>query len=106
MTTTINPKDYRHGGRCDHEGEHSFDCDELAVAAVISATVPDTWADGAPAASVAFMCSEHLAGEPIAQREHAEHNAQQVPHDDPSRALWGVLLAGYPNPIPVAPIHA
>ncbi|MCC5580610.1 hypothetical protein IMZ11_33830 [Microtetraspora sp. AC03309] len=101
MTITINPKDFGHDGQCDNEGDFSPDCDRPAVAAVLSATPPDMWTLGAPAASIAFLCADHLDAEPIAHREHAEHNARGA--EGGSRRIWQALLDSYPNPIPLIP---
>lgn len=97
MTATINPKAFSHDGYCDNDSEHDTPCDQEAVAALLSATPPACWSPGAPAASVAFLCAGHLDIEPIAQREHAEHNARGA--EGPSRELWAALLDSYPKPI-------
>jgi hypothetical protein len=99
MTININPKDFGHDGRCDGHLETSH-CGAEAVAVMLSASQPAQWNTGAPAASIAFLCAEHLTDEPVAQREHAEHNAQRVLalHE-----VWAALLDSYPEPVYLAP---
>ncbi|MER7363598.1 hypothetical protein [Nonomuraea wenchangensis] len=99
MTLTIAPKDLGHDGRCDGSLEHAY-CGADAVAVKLSATQPDGWSSGAPAASIAFLCDEHLADEPLAELEHAEHNGRnaQAHHD-----VWQALLENYPQPVYLTP---
>ncbi|MFF0860919.1 hypothetical protein ACFYUV_04100 [Nonomuraea sp. NPDC003560] len=99
MAITTNLKDLGHDGSCDGHLERAY-CGADAVAAALSATQPDGWATGAPAASIAFLCAEHLADEPLAELEHAEHNARAA--EGPSRDLWQALLDTYPQPIYLA----
>ncbi|KAB8196233.1 hypothetical protein FH608_005505 [Nonomuraea phyllanthi] len=101
MTITINPRELSHDGSCDNDSPHGHPCGRDAIAAVLSATQPECWSDGAPPASVAFLCADHLTTEPIAQREHAEHNARGA--EGPSLELWAALLDNYPQPIYLAP---
>lgn len=100
MTMTINFRELGHDGTCDGEIQDAY-CGADAVAVTLSATPPDAWSIGAPAASVAFLCAGHLAAEPVAQREHAEHNASDA--EGRSRDLWAALLDNYPQPIHFAP---
>ena len=101
MTITINPADFSHDGYCDNDGEQAAPCDQKAVVVMLSANPPDCWSAGAPAASVAFLCAEHLTNEPVAQLEHAEHNARGA--EGPSHEIWAALLDNYPQPIYLAP---
>jgi hypothetical protein len=99
MTMTINFRELGHDGSCDGEIQDAY-CGADAVAVMLSATQPDGWSPGAPAASIAVMCHQHLADEPVAQLEHAEHNARDA--EGPSRELWAALLGCYPKPIYLA----
>ena len=90
-----------HDGRCDSENG----CQNAATHVVLAASKPECvcgmcpW-DSAPAASLGFLCIGHTATEPIAQREHAEHNAALS--RGPLREVWDILLAAYPSPVPLS----
>lgn len=94
----FDPRQVGHDGRCDHDGS----CNRAATKAVLSAVAPECacggcgW-DGAPAAAVAFVCDAHVAAEPVAMREHAEHNASGM--TGVAAVLWRALLDSYPEPV-------
>lgn len=97
---SVDLADIGHDGRCDHDAG----CQNGATHVVLSANRPECvcgmcpW-DSAPPASLGFFCIGHAAAEPIAQREHAEHNAQLS--QGPLREMWEALLVEYPTPIPL-----
>jgi hypothetical protein len=100
MTTAIKirPQDLGHDGRCDHDAG----CSRQATVVLLSASAPACSCgrcdrDAEPPACLAFCCDEHATAEPVALREHAEHQA----HDrtGTARHVWDQLLATYPEPL-------
>lgn len=95
----VRPEELGHDGRCDSD----LGCKETATFAVISASSPPCACGGCGGdtpASLAFLCRNHTADEPIAQKEAAEHNASI--RDGYPREVWDRLLTRYPQPVPIA----
>lgn len=94
--TIVRPQDVGSDGYCDHDGG----CRARATKVVVSGGSPEMWDGGAPAC-LAFLCDAHVNAEPIAQREHVEHNAQGIAHPA-AHQLWNRLLEHYPTPLTLA----
>ncbi|MCW2920007.1 MAG: hypothetical protein JWN52_8075 [Actinomycetia bacterium] len=95
----VRPEELGHDGRCDSD----LGCKEIATFAVISASSPPCACGdcgGDTPASLAFLCRNHTADEPIAKQGAAEHNASI--RDGYAREVWDRLLTRYPQPVPIA----
>jgi hypothetical protein len=99
-TIDFDPRVTGHDGLCDHDGG----CSRTATSAVLSAAAPPCWCgsagpcacDHGGAASLAFLCDGHAADEPVALREHAEHQGRGR---GPAQPAWDALLAAWPAPL-------
>ncbi|MFI6732094.1 hypothetical protein ACIBI9_04105 [Nonomuraea sp. NPDC050451] len=101
MSIDVRPARLGSDGRCDFETGPDAYCLAPAAHVKLTGTRPHSWASFAPPAALAFLCDEHVDAEPLAEREHAEHNAAQVP-DDYGCEVWAALLQAYPEPLPIA----